>query len=76
MLCECPYKTKCPYYQNTIGLPLISWETVLNAYCLGKTEECARFVIYRELSASGVPVDLRPDQQGRAHDILSCSFYS
>ena len=72
---KCPYKHKCPYFQNTVALPLISWETVVNASCLGATQRCARFLVYSELDGAPVPQDLRPDQSSRAHDILSCSFY-
>jgi hypothetical protein len=47
---------------------------VTNAYCMGDTNRCARFLVYHELH-NGIPADLRPDQHGRAHDILSCAFY-
>jgi len=75
-MCKCQYQAKCPYYNNSIAMPLVSWEKLMNAYCLGEKKRCARFLVYHELTCSGTPTDLRPDQIGRAHDLLSCAFYS
>ncbi len=71
----CTYQHTCPYCNNSVTLPLIAWETLVNAYCHKNMQKCARFLVYSELGGGPMPTDLRPDQISRAHDILSCSFY-
>jgi len=71
----CAYHRKCPYCLNSVALPLVSWETLVKAYCQAEVQRCARFLVYSEFGGAPMPTDLRPDQLGRAYEILSCSYY-
>jgi hypothetical protein len=73
---RCQFQNRCPYFNNTIAMPLGSWEKLTNAYCLSENRRCARFLVYHEFEQGSIPLDLRPDQHGRAHELLSCVFYS
>lgn len=73
---RCPFQSFCPYYNNAIALPLGSWETLVSTYCTGDAGDCARYQVYHELKNFRIPTDLKPHQQGRAHEIISCAMYS
>lgn len=67
--CEC--LKGCPFFndkmKDTEGLGAIYKEK----YCLNDNLKCARYMIFKKLGKSSVPIDLFPNMHDRAKNILS-----
>lgn len=67
---ECQIAKQCPYYTARDGQQAISaW--LRSQYCRGNFAQCARHTVHEVMGQEYVPADLFPNEQARAHQILS-----
>jgi hypothetical protein len=67
--CEC--LAKCPFFNDKMAnMPALS-DMYKNSYCKGDWQKCARHMVFKQLGRDAVPMDLFPNQQDRATQILA-----
>lgn len=69
--CEC--LAGCPFFNDRMeDMPSMA-HIFKNRYCHGDNFSCARYMVFKELGKENVPVDLFPNQQDRAQDIIAAA---
>ncbi len=67
--CEC--LAGCPFFNDkmpdTEGLGAM----IKKKYCLGDNSNCARYMVFKKLGKAAVPVNLYPNMQDRAREIIA-----
>jgi hypothetical protein len=66
--CEC--LPKCPFFNDNMKEMPKTAQRMKNRYCLGKFEECARFLIFKALGRDEIPQDLIPIKIDTAKSII------
>ena len=66
--CEC--LRGCPFFNDKMdNMPSMA-EMYKQKYCLGSPDNCARYVVFKKLGKSAVPLDLFPNQLDQAKKLL------
>ena len=69
MDCEC--LPTCIFFNDRmLNMPSTA-EIFKHRYCKDDFASCARYMVFKNLGRERVPPDLFPNQQDRAHDLLS-----
>lgn len=63
----CKAAASCPFFSGKA--PVSEW--LRYQYCHGNFAQCARHTVHESLGSEFVPADLFPNEQVRAHQILS-----
>ncbi|MEQ8170480.1 MAG: hypothetical protein ABRQ38_16455 [Candidatus Eremiobacterota bacterium] len=66
--CEC--LERCPFFNNKMPDRPATAELMKKKYCQGDNSQCARYIIFKKLGSSKVPIDLYPSQLDKAKIIL------
>lgn len=66
--CEC--LDGCPFFNDKMdNMPGLS-NMYKRSYCKGDYVSCARYMVFKSLGKAKVPVDMFPNQQDRAKELL------
>ena len=65
---ECEKVPFCPFYNNMMGVNEAN-EKMKKQYCLGDKQDCARYLLVRNLG--GVPIPIYPDEMDKAKSFLA-----
>lgn len=68
---DCICIPKCPFFNDKMANRPATANLMKEKYCKGHFNECARYVIFKQLGREFVPADLFPSQSDRAKEILS-----
>lgn len=69
MVCE---KLKgCPFYNDKMDIESGLGRLYKRRYCEGDKTQCARYMVFTSLGGKFVPIDLFPNMQKRAKEIIS-----
>lgn len=66
----CDYKIVCPFYRNLIPIHTVMYQTYVEKYCMGTSDNCAILEVMKKSSFLKVPKDLYPNQTFRVAEIL------
>lgn len=69
MVCEM-LKT-CPFYNDKMDVESGLGKLYKRRYCEGDKVQCARYMVLSELGAKYVPLELYPNMQDRAREIIA-----
>ncbi|NCB30056.1 MAG: hypothetical protein EOM66_01450 [Clostridia bacterium] len=68
---QCEKLEKCPFYQQKMPMDSGLGAIYRQNYCESNKEKCARYLVAAKLGAQNVPVDLYPNMQLRAEEIIN-----
>ncbi|NLJ55853.1 MAG: hypothetical protein GX334_02260 [Firmicutes bacterium] len=68
---ECEKLKDCPFYNDKMDIESGLGKLYKRRYCEGDKTQCARYTVLKELGARFVPLDLYPNMQKRAEEIIS-----
>ncbi len=67
---ECIRLKGCPFFNDQLSdMPAVA-DLLKKQYCKGNFENCARYIVAKEIGKENVPKDLWPNQDDRLKDIL------
>ncbi len=70
---KCEHLQACPFYNDKMDIESGIGKMYKKRYCLGNKEECARYIVNKELGAEFVLVNLYPNMHGKADEIIAQS---
>jgi hypothetical protein len=69
-MAQCDWINECPFLYNKQILIEAMREIYKGKYCQADYPNCARFLIFKALGPSKVPLNLFPNQRDRAKKII------
>ncbi len=69
-MAQCDWINECPFLYNKQILIEAMREIYMTRYCNGDYPACARYMVYKTLGGSKVPLNLFPNQRDRAKKIM------
>ncbi|MBN2081151.1 hypothetical protein JW859_02970 [bacterium] len=70
-MAECECLAKCPFFNDKMQGMDGTATMVKRRYCLDNYENCARYIVFKQLGREKVPADLFPIQKDRLPAILA-----
>lgn len=61
----------CPFYNDKMDIESGLGRLYKRRYCEGGKTQCARYMVLMSLGGKSVPLDLFPNMQKRAEEIIS-----
>ena len=68
---DCPFLAACPFFNDRLAnMPTVSGY-LKKEYCNSDYTLCARFTVRNEVGVENVPIDMFPNEQKRAQEIIA-----
>ena len=72
MICE--YFDNCAFIQRMITSDIVTADVIMQSYCNSDKFRCARFCLFRIVSAEQVPDHIWPSDEVEAMEVIEDSF--
>ena len=70
-MASCEMLKKCPFFNDKMAKMPFASDSFKQIYCQGNFELCARYMIAKPYGREHVPIDLYPNHDRRAEEIIS-----
>lgn len=68
---ECDLLEKCPFFNRTLPKMPTPAEMFKDLYCRRNFYICARYLVAKKLGREAVPLDLFPNHEAKARELLA-----
>jgi hypothetical protein len=68
---ECAFLPICPFFAETLPEMPAMAQYLKSVYCLREPEKCARYLVRQKIGKEYVPLNLFPDESGKATKIIA-----
>ena len=66
----CDKRDDCLFFNSQMKTIPVFYDEIREAYCRKDYTKCARYMIYNQLGSHYVPVDMLPEETGRAEALI------
>ena len=67
---DCVCLSGCPFFHDRMANMPGMAEMLKTKYCKSEYENCARYMVFSALGKDAVPMDMFPNQQDRAQEMI------